>query len=282
MSMLLPTTNFFGTQVTKVIIGDNPMTGHSYIQDRITGEEMASYYTQEKVVEALFTAVDAGFNTLLPLACPKMIAALKEFRRLGGKMNLVFQPYPAHGLAQNIEEMMACDPIAIYHQGTTTDYLTETDQVAKIHENMKLLHATGLPIGLATHVPATVRRAEAEDWGVDFYMFCLYNARRNRLGEPSGFITGKTKADLVFCPDDRFDAYEVIKSVQKPFIAYKVFAGGQIFTGFKPEEYPAVAEKYMKELFGVLKPTDVCCIGVLQRDFDQLRQNAEIARRLLV
>ena len=61
-----------------------------------------------------------------------------------------------------------------------------------------------------------LRRAEAEDWGVDFYMFCLYNARRNRLGEPSGFITGKTKADLVFCPDDRFDAYEVIKSVQKP------------------------------------------------------------------
>ena len=44
--MMLPTTDFFGTQVTKVIIGDNPMTGHSYIQDRITGEEMASYYTQ--------------------------------------------------------------------------------------------------------------------------------------------------------------------------------------------------------------------------------------------
>ena len=104
MSKLLPTVDFFGTQVTKVIIGDNPMTGHSYIQDRITGEEMAAYYTQEKVVEALFTAVDAGFNTLLPLACPKMIAALKEFRRLGGKMNLVFQPYPAHGLAQNIED----------------------------------------------------------------------------------------------------------------------------------------------------------------------------------
>ena len=57
--MMLPTTDFFGTQVTKVIIGDNPMTGHSYIQDRITGAEMADYYTQEKVVEALFTAVRA-------------------------------------------------------------------------------------------------------------------------------------------------------------------------------------------------------------------------------
>lgn len=29
------TVNFFGHQVTKLIIGDNPMNGHSYIEDVI-------------------------------------------------------------------------------------------------------------------------------------------------------------------------------------------------------------------------------------------------------
>ena len=45
------TVNFFGHEISKLIIGDNPMTGHSYIQNIIPGQEMLEYYTAEKIKE---------------------------------------------------------------------------------------------------------------------------------------------------------------------------------------------------------------------------------------
>ena len=65
---LLPTTNFLGKTVTRMIVGDNPQTGHSYIVDRITGDEMKAFYTPEKILETLFVIQDAGYNTIMPLS----------------------------------------------------------------------------------------------------------------------------------------------------------------------------------------------------------------------
>ena len=35
--------DFFGHQITKLIIGDNPINGHSYIEDVTTGEDMKKH-----------------------------------------------------------------------------------------------------------------------------------------------------------------------------------------------------------------------------------------------
>ena len=276
---MLPTADFFGTQVTRLIVGDNPFSGHSYIQDIVSGGEMMDYYTAENIVKALFAAEEAGYNTYLPLADPFILRVIRQYRNEGGKMNLIFQPYPPISLEVNIRQMMDCNPIAIYHQGTTTDNLTEAGQVDVLRENIKLLRDTGLPVGLGTHVPETIIRAEEEDWGIDFYMASLYNARKNNR-EESSFITGKPKS-LVFYPNDRFKAYEVIKQVQKPFLVYKIFAGGQVFHGKTEEEIPAVAENVIKETFENIKPNDLAVIGVYQKYKNMLAENAESAVKYL-
>lgn len=278
---LLPNVNFLGKKLTRMIVGDNPQTGHSYIEDRITGEEMKVFYTAEKILETLFTIQDAGYNAILPLSNPSNLKILKEFRRLGGKLEIIFQPYTAESLEENLPKMLELEPFAIYHQGTTTDYLSETGNLEKLHKNLALLSSAKIKVGLGTHVPETVLRAEREGWGVDFYVLCMYNARRNREREQSGFISGKSKSGLIFRPADRFDAYKVIQQVQKPFVAFKILAGGQIFAGHAAEEYPAITEKFMRETFDNLKPGDIACVGVFQRDGDQARENAAIVRRIL-
>jgi len=278
---MLPSVNFLGKDITRMIVGDNPQTGHSYIEDRITGEEMLAYYTPEKILETLFTIQDAGYNAILPLSTPTNLAVLKKFRKMGGKLEIIFQPYTGEKLKDNLPKMLELEPLGIYHQGTTTDFLMETGDYKTLFENFELIKNSGVKFGIATHVPDTVLQAERENWGVEFYMFCLYNARRNRIGEQSGFITGKTKANLVFRPDDRFDAYKVIQRVQKPFIAYKILAGGQIYAGHRQEEFPQITETYIQEAYQNIKPGDITCIGVFQRDFDQARENAEIVRRVL-
>ena len=278
---MFPTVDFFGTRVTRMIIGDNPVNGHSYIQDQISGEEMSGYYTRERVAELLFEVVEAGYNTILPIACPKTFGILREFRSRGGKINIIFQPYPATPLADNIEEMREFDPIATYHQGSVADYLIETGNEKQLFENLEILKKSGFPIGYASHDPGVVLRAEEEGWGMDFYMTCLYNMRRNRKGQQSGFITGETKAGVVYGPEDRLEMLEVIKKVNKPCIAYKLLAGGQALIGQGPEEREATIKRLFKETYDNIKINDIACMGIFQRDTDQLAQNTRILREIL-
>ena len=47
---MIPQVDFFGTQVTRLIVGDNPFSGHSYIPDIANGNEMMDYYTRRRLL----------------------------------------------------------------------------------------------------------------------------------------------------------------------------------------------------------------------------------------
>ena len=180
---MIPTVDFFGTPVSRLFLGDNPVNGHSYIPEVCSGEEMMNYFTAQRVVEALFEAEKLGYTTCLPLANDFMLRVIRQYRNEGGKINWIFQPYPAIPVEVNVRMMMACNPIATYHQGTTTDGLCEAGKVDVLRDNIKKLKALGKPVGLGTHVPETILRSEDEDWGVDSTWPACHT--RKRGGEPA-------------------------------------------------------------------------------------------------
>lgn len=277
---MLKTVDFCGTEVTRLTIGNNPFSGHSYITDIVSGEEMMDYYTADKITEALFAAEEAGINTYQALACPFILRVLRQYRNEGGKLKIIFQTYPAIDLRVNLRQMLAWEPFAIYHQGTMSDFLMESGETEKLKENLKLIRETGVKVGFATHVPETVLQAEKEGWDVDFYMTCLYNARRTQRGQTSGFITGKEKR-LVFYPEDRFLMFDAIRKVKKPCIAFKLLAGGQVFYGKTPEQYPQVISDVFTETFSNIKPGDIATVGVYQKNANQIKEDAMILERVL-
>ena len=270
------TVNFFGHQVSKLIVGDNPFNGHSYITDKIPGSEMKEFYTAEKILEALFEIEANGYNTMLPLADPFIIRLLQEYQRAGGKMQFIFQPYMPMNQDVSMRQIMSLNTIGIYHQGTTTDYLYETGRKDEIVEMIKKYHTMGIPVGLGTHRPDVIKLSESEGWPVDFYMACMQNGRRNREGEPSGFLTGKTKENLSFYACDRPIMLECLKKIDKPVIAFKIFAGGQMFYGKNEEEKRAAIKGAYEEVFTALKPDDFAAIGVFQRDGNQIKEDADL------
>jgi len=275
---MIPTVDFYGTQVSRLILGDNPFTGHSYVEQVHTGEAMMDFYTADKCVRTLFEAADNGVNTFLALGHPFILRVLRQFRNEGGKINIIFQSYPVIPLEINIREMMACNPIGIYHQGGTFDYMVEQEQFDEIHKSLKLLKGSGVAHGFGTHEPETINRAEKEGWGVDFYMACLYNARKDQRGQQSGFITGKPK-ELVFYPGDPPLMYDAVQKAKKPCIAFKLFAGGQVFSGKTDDEIHDVAEKIINETYANIKPGDIACIGVFQKFRDELKTNIDIVKK---
>lgn len=96
MKAMIPTVDFFGAQVSRLFLGDNPINGHSYIPNLHTGEEMMDYFTAQTTVEALFEAERLGYTTCLPLANGFMLRVIRQYRNEGGKINWIFQPYPPH------------------------------------------------------------------------------------------------------------------------------------------------------------------------------------------
>jgi len=265
-----------------MILGDNPAHANTYIHDLVSGDDMAKYYTHENRVKMLTRAKETGYNTVLALASPEMLSALRDFNALDGGLKVVFQTYPPNidRFIESLDELMEFNPIAIYHQGTTGEHLIETDDMETYLKNIDAIRKKGVPAGIALHDPDNLIRAEKENWPVDFYVLCPYNTRRNRKGEQSSFITGKSKSELVMHPDDRFTMYPLIQSTKKPVIVIKALAGGQVFIGKPKEEYPAIAEKFFAETYDKIKPSDMICVGVFQRDTDQLKQNAEIVMRI--
>ena len=277
---MIQKVDFFGKQVSKLILGDNPFTGHSYIPEIYDGDEMINFYTAERIVKTLFEAEKLGINTFLPLANDFMLRVIRQYRNQGGKMHIIFQPYPAIDLKINMHMMMKYNPLAIYHQGTSTDILWEAGNIKQILDNIKLLRSSGKPVGLATHMPEVVMQAESENWDIDFYLTCLYNARRDNRLEESGFITGKSK-HIKFYPSDRFLMFNIIKDISKPCIVYKIFAGGQIFYNKTQEEIRAAIEDTYKETYKNIKPNDIACVGVFQKHKNQLRENTDIISNMI-
>ena len=277
----MKTTDFLGTQATRLFLGDNTFNGHSYITDVYSGGEMMDYYTAERCVEAMFKAEELGINTMVPLADPFSLRVLRQYRNAGGKMQIIFQSYPAIDLRTNLWQMMQYQPLGIYLQGGTSDLLVEEEKWEELHRSLEQIRNTGVKTGYCTHVPENLLRMEREGPAVDFYMACAYNARRTRRGEQSGFITGKSKHELVFYPGDPPMMYEAIRAVSKPCIAFKVYAGGQIFIGKEGPEIPAAAEAALREAYDNIKPGDVVCLAVFQKYKDELTENVGIVNKIL-
>ena len=276
----MKTVDFLGMPVTKLILGDNPFIGNSYVPETYPRKEMFDYYQADKVLAALFAAEANGINTYMALADNYLIRLFQQYRREGGKMNIMFQTCPSTDLQANIWQMMDCEPVAIYHQGSTLEEFLREDKKDVLMKRFELIRSTGVYVGLGTHVPEILLQAERENWGMDFYMSCLYNYQNQRKGEQSSFFTGKPKY-IVFYPEDPPKMYEAIKQVKKPCVAFKIFAGGQVFNGKMPEEIPGVLESVYTDVFGNIKPGDVACIGVYQKFKDQIKENVKIAEKVL-
>lgn len=268
--------DFFGTQISKLIIGDNPFNGHSYITEYIPDSEMLAYHTEERILSAMHEMESLGINTMLPLADPYIIRVLQHYRAQGGKMNFIFQLYAPMNLEVSMRQMMSVQPLGAYISGSFVDVRYETGRTEEIHATLQTLRKMGVAVGLGTHHPEVVTQSEKEGWDVDFYLACMYNLRRHREGEESGFLTGKSKSGVTIYPGDRAVALNALQNVKKPIIAFKIFGGGQMLVEKNEAERRAAIYDAYDTVFSALKPDDCAAIGVFQKYHDQIAEDVSV------
>ncbi len=106
----------------------------------------------------------------------------------------------------------------------------------------------------------------------------MYNLRKGREGTESGFITGKGKTYTRdnFVPAHRQVMLDTLKKIDKPIIAFKIFAGGQLLADGEEGKRRAVIKDVYETIFSQLKPNDFAVAGVFQKYHDQIRENVEV------
>ena len=269
---LLPTIQLGQYHITKLILGGNPIYGHSHF-NRLYNQHLRDYHTPERVVDLLRACAKAGINAWQNSYTQRTVADVQRCRELGipfhwlllGKANWVEQP-------TLIEEAAAYKPMGIAPHGSSCERLHREGRLNVLRDMLKRIRQTGVMVGMSAHNPEVIQIAEAEGWDLDYYMVCMYY--HNRSDEEFKKLLGEVPMGEVYLPSDRERSLKVVRGASKPCLVYKVLAAGRANLSTA-----GVREAFKVALEG-MKKKDAMIVGMFQEFGDQVRTNAQLVRQL--
>lgn len=221
---LIPTGKIGKLEVSRLILGGNLLNRYNHVRDlRYVTSLVHRYNTDEKILETMALAESMGINTVSVFPNPPTRKLLKEYReKRGGKMKWItywvewIKDLAYYG--RKVQEMVDDGADAIYIWGEDSDKLVEDGKIDTLAKAVEMMKAHGLPVGVGAHALRTIQAVEKARIPCDFYVKTLYH-----LDYPSA----KMDFDSVFCRHPK-ETIEFMKTVDKPWIAFKVMAGGAI------------------------------------------------------
>jgi hypothetical protein len=269
----LPTTEFFGHRVSRLICGGNPLSGFSHVSAELD-RAMIEYYNMPNLQSLLDECWKQDIHVFQSRGDRHQMRMFLEHQQKGGQMKWIAQTASEFAsIPGNIAEIAQYKPIAIYHHGTHTDNSWHTGTIDKVHDLVKAIHDQGLPAGVGSHIPEVIEYMEAKGWETDFYMCCFYNLARQYKSAPA-VDRDAYKRDQ-FPAEDPARMTAVMRQVRKPCIGFKLMAASR---NCSTRETTEDAFRYA---FNNIKPIDLVNVGMFQRDKNQVAENADIVRKIL-
>jgi hypothetical protein len=258
---MLPTVDFCGLEITRLVIGANPFGGYSH-QSPERDEEMRTYYNVERIKETWRRAEAVGINAMITNnETPHVQQAVKEYLKDGGSLQWIAQinHMSKPDMAAAVREAVDIGCKALYFHGALVDnaYL-ELDEEA-VRSWCESARPYGIPIGVAAHSPESHRWVDGLGL-VDFHAVCFFNCGSLHSGKGEKFRL-----------DDVHSAVECIQNLQKPCIGYKIMGAGRID-----------AKMAFEYAFENIKPGDLVNVGMHRGDNDDIvEENAAIVAELV-
>jgi hypothetical protein len=270
---LLPTIKLGRHEVTRLILGGNPIYGHSHF-NRVLSQAMTTWHTPERVLELLRQCEARGINTWQNSYAERTLSDLDRYRAGGGRMHWLCLGKPdwdEH--PERINEAAKRSPIGIAPHGALAERLHRQNKLSTLTDLLKRIRDTGVLVGLSAHNPAVIELAEEKGWDVDYYMCCLYYLTRPRE-EFQKLLGDALPLGEIYLPSDPPRMFKIIQSTRKPCLAYKILAAG------RRTDSPAQVQQSFETAFANIKPTDAVIVGMWQQYSDQVTDNAALARKL--
>ncbi len=256
----LPTGKIGNLTISRLICGGNLISGFAHSRDlTYVSDLLQRYFTDEKVIETLALCEEMGINTsILRLDdhCIRIIT--KYWNERGGRMQWISQvKITENDVTTEAKKAIDTGAVGVYVHGGVCDTLVEKGKVELLGEAIDFIKQNKVLAGIAGHnieVPMACEKAGIQP---DFYMKTLHSdSYWSAKREPEN--------DNIWCKTPQ-KTIEFMKTLTKPWIAYKVMAAGAIHLrdGFK---------------YACENGADFICAGMF--DF-QVREDVLIARDIL-
>jgi len=246
-------------KVTRLIVGGNLTSGFAHSRDLIyVSGLLRQYFTEAKVFETWELCEQCGINTAILRLDEHVIGLItKYWNERGGTLQWIAQVKITPDDLSQIKQAVDHGAVGVYIHGGNCDSFVDGGQVDLLAKAVQLIKKQGVLAGIAGHKVEVPIACEKAGISPDFYMKTLHSLRywsANRQPEN----------DNVWCltPEKTID---FMKTVNRPWIAYKVMAAGAIT--------PKDGFRYAYE-----NGADFLCAGMF--DF-QVREDAIIAKNIL-
>ena len=249
--------------VSRFILGTNPISGFSH-QSVEMDQRMVGWFTIDRVKALLREAESLGINTVIARTDMNVMRFMKEYWDEGGTIRWFAQTCPPEGPPEVcIQRAIDGGAKACHLHGGWMDHQLLNGQMDEVPRFIDMIRSAGLLAGVAGHDPRVIEWAE-KNLDVDYYMCSYYNSMHRK--EQPEHVHG---APEWFWPEDRKIMTDLIQTLSKPAIHYKILAAGRN----DPAEAFAFAAKSMR-------PGDAVCVGVYtEHDPDMLRADVGLLEK---
>jgi uncharacterized membrane protein YphA (DoxX/SURF4 family) len=271
----LPKGKIGNLEISRMILGCNLIGGWAHARDLIYADTLfKAYNSDQRIIETLHLAEQAGINTTF-MVNPYYPLFNKYLKIYSSKMQSVCQAkvLDKDPLAE-IEQAIQYGATSVYIQGNSADILVKTGRLDLMQKAIDFLKKQGLQAGVGAHSIEVIKASEHNGINPDYYVKTHHhdkywsahpNENRVEFSVDAEFFTDHNKFH-----DNLFDMFpditqEFMATVKKPWIAFKVLAGGAI--------HPKDGFRYAFE-----NGADFICVGMF--DF-QIVEDVNIACNIL-
>lgn len=256
----MPTGKIGDVTISRLICGGNLISGFAHSRDLMyVSPLLEHYFTDQKVFETFQACESNGINTaILRLDSNTERIINTYWREKSGNLQWIAQVKPKQGdLTGDAKRAVDLGAIGVYVQGETGDAFVRNGHVDLLNKVIESIRDQNVIAGMGAHDINVVKECEKAGIKSDFYMK-TFNSKNYWSAGP------QERHDSVW-EETPEETLEFMKTVEKPWIAFKVLGAGAI--------HPNEGFKYAFE-----NGADFICVGMF--DF-QVAEDATIAKKVL-
>jgi len=228
-------------KISRVFCGGNLIGGWAHSRDLMYVSSLVkAYHTDQKVFETLELAEENGINTILTNPVSDRVIN-RYWNERGGKIQWISDCATGPDIKTGIKRSVDSGAHAVYIQGGLADNAVKKGQVHLLGEALEYIKEQGIPGGMGAHLLDTVKACIRGGVEPDFWVKTLH---------PHDYWSAKIEPehDNIWSRTPE-ETIEFMKTLDKPWIAFKVLAAGAI--------HPRVSFKYVFE-----NGADFACVGM--------------------
>jgi uncharacterized membrane protein YphA (DoxX/SURF4 family) len=234
----LPKGKLGDLEISRMIMGCNLISGWAHARDLLYANTLfKAYNTNQKILETFHLAEMAGITA--SFLTNDNYPIFNKYKKLyGSSMKSICQTYlKPDNFFGDIDKAIANGADTLYIQGGEADRYVREGNIKKLGEAIEYIKKKGYFAGIGAHSIEVVKQCEAAGIPTDYYVKTHHNDNYwsahpvDQRIEFSVDYKRYTEHDKIH--DNMFDLFkeetkEVMMGINKPWIAFKVLAGGAI------------------------------------------------------